>query len=253
MFRRILAIFPILLLGGAAIVLFFINLSGVQTLGVLMNVYFSEVESPEGDISEVIPSDGKAKWYLYRVCTSERDGSDTSCTGTQAAMPYSPSDNFGSTRTIPYFNRNRNSYYYGTRIAYGFIVAALAFTVLAFLCQLLSPIFITTLGPAAAFLSIFALVTDCVGLSLIIAYHTRGVNAWKDLGFSANVGVASFVLLGLSMALLLLSTLFSCCVASARHKNRGYEQPAVAPPVGPPVGGHPYPASNSYSEESYRK
>ncbi|KAG7193651.1 uncharacterized protein KQ657_000336 [Scheffersomyces spartinae] len=235
MFRRILSIIPITLLALALVALFILNLSGVTTLGLLTHIYFSRVQG-------ALPTQNlNITWYLYRLGFLI-NGSSTQFTRIKAAIPYSPADNIVSGQIPIFFERNRNTFYYGSRVAYAFLVLALIFTVLAFLSQILSPIFIRVFSPIALALSVAAVITDAVAVALLIGLHGRGVSAWVNDGANAKVGIAAFVLLGVSLLLLIGSTMFSCCVVTTKRKDRdnGVPPQGIPPPGGPQMGGYQY-------------
>lgn len=235
MLRRLSAIFPIILLLGAGLLLFFINLSGATNTGVLSRFYWSEADT--SNISGARFQ--KTRWTLYSSCEGS-SGTNSDCTKHTPAYPYSPKDNFGESSSLPSsFDSDRDTYYYLSRFAYAFFLIGLVFTIVAIfpvLLTLFTSGFITglisTLSVGLALL--FTITAAC----LITAAHVKGRNAFKNNGHSAHLGVKAFGITWAAVACLLLSFVWAITISSLggrtaylRHqenKRASYEQKSVS-------------------------
>lgn len=209
MLRRIFTIVPIFLLIGASLLLFFINLAGANNSGVLANFYWSEVDARQFDIGR-----NKVRWTLYSIC-GVKDGDNADCSSTSPAYPYSPVDNFDSLENIPKeFIDNRDTYYYLSRFAYAFFLIGIVFAIIALIPTLLS---CCVSGYVTGILSSIAvgiaLLFTAAAASFNTAAHVKGRNAFRDAGYSSNIGTNLFAVTWAAVACLLLSFIWMCCVA----------------------------------------
>lgn len=219
MLRRIFTIIPIILLCGAALLLFFINLSGAQHSGVLNNFYFSEVDS-----RDLGGSWDKTRWTLYGIC-GVRLGRNNDCTGNSPAYPYSPRDNFDSLDNIPQtFIDNRNTYYYLSRFAYAFFLIGIIFAVLALVPTILSCClhgFVT--GIISSIFAGISLLFTAAGAAFTTAVHVMGRNAFNNAGMSSSLSTKTFGVLWAAVACLLISFIWMC-VVSASGAGKKYKK-----------------------------
>ncbi|EGV66761.1 hypothetical protein CANTEDRAFT_112163 [Yamadazyma tenuis ATCC 10573] len=218
MLRRVFTFVPVILLLGAALLLFFVNLAGANPSGVLGKFYWSEVDSSSFNA----PWD-KARWTLYSLC-GEQNGRNYDCTSTKAAFPYSPKDNFGSAENLPQeFIKHRKTYYYLSRFAYAFFLIGIVFAILAIIPTVLSCClsgFITgILGSIAAGVS---LLFTTAGAALNTAAHIKGRNAFNKAGFTSSVSSVMFGITWAAVACLLLSFLWMCFVAGRGASKKLY-------------------------------
>lgn len=229
--------------------LLFLNLSGVVDLGVLSDIYFTKVMY----YSSATRRSTEFKWYLYRICIYNGSGSKYGCSKRKAAFPYSPDDTLGSIAPN-YFDDHLELYFYGTRIAYGFLLSGLLFTFFAFLCQSFTLFSIKWLGTIAASLTTLAFVTHVIGLSIQMGFHARGRYVWTDDGEDATVGVAAFLLMSLGMVLLLGCAILTW-YADISNKKRNSQQHLVYMEhlYGGQEEGYPYAPRDSSSNDDYHK
>lgn len=221
MLRRVFTIIPLVLLAGASLLLFFINLAGTNNSGFLAKFYWSEVDSRDFDTSR-----DKVRWTLYSIC-AVKDGDNSDCTGASPAYPYSPVDNFDSLDNIPQkFIDNRDTYYYLSRFAYAFFLIGIVFSVLALIPTALSCClsgFVS--GILSSIATGIALLFTAGGASFNTAAHVMGRNAFRDAGYSSNIGTNLFAVTWAAVACLLISFFWMCCVATrgASKKMRSSE------------------------------
>lgn len=219
MMRRFLTLIPIILLLGAALLLFFVNLVGANNSGVLGEFYWSEVETNGTPWT----SFGKTRWTLYNMC-GVKDGKNFDCTSTTPAYAYSPADNFDSTKGLPEsFSDNRDTYYYLTRFAYAFLLIGIVFSVVSLVPVILSCClsgFVS--GILSSVATGIALLFTVAGAAVITAAHVRGRNVFNDNGYSAHVSAKSFGILWAAVACLLISFIWMCVVSGkgAAHKYK---------------------------------
>lgn len=202
MLRRLFTLIPFVFVGGSALLLFLINLSGATSnLTFLNKFYFSSVTTTE-----------ETRWTMYAICTPAGEG-NVSCSTREAAYPYSPADNFGKSLVPEDFVKNRNTYYYLLRIAYAWFVLALLFSLLSLMPILWSCCFKGFLtGFFASFIIGTALFFTILGALFITAAHAKGVAAFKKAGYTAALGRNMILIVWLSVALLLASWLWMILV-----------------------------------------
>lgn len=224
MLRRLLTVVPLILLLGAALLLFFINLTGANNSGVLGEFYWSEVD---GARDFGMPWD-KARWTLYNLCGVNKDGRNYDCTSTTPAYPYSPVDNFATTRDIPQtFIDNRDTYYYLSRFAYAFFLVGIVFSVIAVFPTLLSCCvkgFIT--GILSSVATGIALLFTAAGAAVVTGAHVMGRNAFNDDGHSSHVSAKNFGILWAAVACLLISFVWMCVVSAKGAAKKHHQKHA---------------------------
>lgn len=217
MLRRLFTFIPILLLLGASLLLFFINLTGASNKSVLSRFYWSETETKGISGADF----SKTRWTNYGICDGS-SGKNTDCTKHKPAYPYSPKDNFKSSSGLPSsFTKDRDTYYYLTRFAYAFFLIGLVFSLFA-----LIPVLLTCCGTgfftgifstlAIAMASLFTITAAC----LVTAAHVKGRNAFKDSGHKSSLGVKLFGITWAAVACLLLSFIWSIAVTCLGAKSR---------------------------------
>lgn len=171
-----------------------------------------------GSPSDNLPN--PVRWTLYNYC-GVQDGKNYECTDTSAAFPFTPQTAFGTTEGIPQdFIENRDTYYYLTRISYGFYIAVIFFTVVALFLTFFGCI--SRLGSAlAAALTFLALLFQMATSAMETAAYVMARNKLNDAGYDAHLGVKMMAFTWTATACLLLAFILltmSCC--SKRDKNR---------------------------------
>lgn len=196
MLHRFATIVPLVLIAGSTLMLFFINLSGVQdSLTFLNKFYFSKATVKY-----------ERYWTMYAMCTPLGNG-QVQCTKKEPAYPYDPVKNLGAGFVPEEFDKNQKTYYYLSRIAYAAFLLALLLSIMSLLPVTISCCawhgFLT--GFFASFVIGGALLFDVIAASLQTAAHVKGVNAFKKAGFLAQLGTPMFVCMWLSVATLFIS------------------------------------------------
>lgn len=213
MLRRVFTLVPLALIGASAALLFFVNLSGVSNdLTFLNKFYFSSVTTTE-----------EVRWTMYAMCAPTSNG-DVYCSNRQPAYPYLPSDNFGLSSVPEEFVKNRNTYYYLLRIAYAWFLLALMFSLLSLFPVLWSCCFkgfIT--GFFASLVVGTAFFFAILGAAFNTGVHAKGVAVFKEAGYVAELGKDMMVAMWLSVALLLIATLWMFFIGiHAAHEKFGF-------------------------------
>ncbi|OBA21497.1 SUR7-domain-containing protein [Metschnikowia bicuspidata var. bicuspidata NRRL YB-4993] len=206
MLRQILSLVAFLCATGAVVAMIFVNISGSSTSSVIRRFYFSELE-------------GNYRWTMYGLCQTNDDGV-YECSAPAPAYPYSPADNFSFTNLPLDFSTNRDTYYYLLRIAYGFFLVALLFSVLAAI------LVVVPKGAASArpgspsttvlFMAFLFATTACV---LNTVAHAKGVHEFVRAGFSATIGKDMFICMWAGTGLLLLCFI---CLGMRSRLDRSY-------------------------------
>lgn len=114
-----------ILLAGGILLQFFIILTGTTESSPLNQIYF--LQSTTNRIPGAI---NPARWTYFAVC-GVVDGNNANCGPTQAALPFSPADNFGTTTGVPDALIGNGKYYYMSRTMFAFYLIALFFAVIA--------------------------------------------------------------------------------------------------------------------------
>lgn len=224
--RRLSYFIPFLLLAGAALLLFFVLLTGGTEGSVLKNWYWLEA-----DTSQIQGAPFQTtRWTSYNVC-GVSNGDNTDCSATKAAFPFSPVDNFGTSNGVPQsFIDDRDTYYYLSRIGWAFLLVGLFFTILALfiapIAMCMTHGIIT--GGFTTFSSMVALLFTITAACLLTAAYVKGRNAFSDAGYDAHLGVKLFAFLWTAVACLILSSGSLCTLCSLggllwRRKNRNYD------------------------------
>lgn len=251
MLRRILTIIPLVLLCGAALLLFFINLTGANNSGVLGEFYWSEVDNAK-DFG--LPWD-KARWTLYSIC-GVKGGRNYDCSSTTPAYPYSPVDNFSSTDNVPQsFIDNRDTYYYLSRFAYAFFLIGIVFSIIGLIPTLLSCCvkgFVTGILSSVAIG--IALLFTLAGACVVTGCHVLGRNAFNDNGYNSSVSAKTFGILWAAVACLLISFIWMCVVSAKggikKHRKNGEDHESYAEHKEPSSEFSHYNENSSYNNEA---
>lgn len=194
----------------ALVMLLVVNLSGsTSSLSFLQELYFSKV---------VITTE--YFWTMYNFCSKSSSGQVT-CTPNFAAYPYAP---YVLNKQIG----NDRVFYYGLRAAYGLLVAAIAFTLIANALAMVSLCW-RLRKPYSWFRSSvwLAYLTAAIGAALVTALHTSGRNSFRSLGYSSSLGIRMMIFLWIGVGLLFVACLLLSCLAepifAQTHKNGRYD------------------------------
>ncbi|ODV88107.1 hypothetical protein CANARDRAFT_26263 [[Candida] arabinofermentans NRRL YB-2248] len=198
MLRIISKSVPILLLLGALLCFFLTILTGATEKSILKHFYWLEA-----DTSSYSTSNSHSRWTNYGLC-SVVDGSNTNCGSNAPAYPFSPADNFQSTDNLPSsFIHNRDTYFYLSRIGYGFALVGIFTLVLAFVPIV---IFLITGGMSLPALILFGIALLFIFTSVILstACYVKGRNTFHNDHVSSHLGAKTFGVAWATVACLLL-------------------------------------------------
>lgn len=218
----------VLCLAGTSVLLYFILLAGVRDSVPLNEVYW--IQFPTTAISSSIDIPNPVRWTFYNYCGVNSEGHSVNCTSTSAAFPFTPQDAFQTTEGIPSdFIDHRNTYYYLTRIPYGFLIAVIFFVFLALVFSLISCC--SRIG--AGFVSFFsglAFIFGAAAMAMLTAAYVKAKHQLHKGGIEATLGVKMFAFSWTIVALLLISWILmslACCFGSS-HNSRRRKREAAA-------------------------
>ncbi|GMG23714.1 unnamed protein product [Ambrosiozyma monospora] len=155
------------------------------------------------------------RWTNYGMC-DVKNNHNTNC-GHSAAYAFSPKDNFSSKDQLPSaFIKHRKTYYYLTRIAYGFLIGGLAFLVFAMLPFFLFVLF-GKMGSIAIPMYLLGTLFATAAIAMYTAAFILGKHKFNNDGAHSKLGVKAFGTSWAGIACLIfgLPSLFR------RSKNRG--------------------------------
>lgn len=189
MFKRPLLIVPIFLLIIATILLLFVNLCGAATGPLLERLYWSRVVLESRTVA----------WTNFRQCDLRADKLICELSR-QAAYPYT------GLSFVNEFVTDRDTFYYLTRVSYGLLLAGLLFTVISLVAIIISCICTVRIGSVfSSFFVGFTFVLTIGGAACVTAAHVKGVDAFSNDGYSAQIGVKMFAFVWSAVACHLLS------------------------------------------------
>ncbi|CAK9442158.1 uncharacterized protein LODBEIA_P59010 [Lodderomyces beijingensis] len=197
---RALTIIPIFFLLGTNLLLILTVINGGGTSSVLGKFYWSQTDTSG------IPgaTHDTTRWTFYRTCGVE-NGRNANCDKSAAAFPYSPKDNFGSEEGLPEsFIKDRDTYYYLSRIGWAFILVGFFFAAVALLAVPLNFCFAIA-GTLASIVTALSLLFVITAACLITAAHVKGRNAFNKAGHSSKLGAAAFGILWAAVACLIIT------------------------------------------------
>lgn len=207
-------ILTVLLLAGATLMLLFIVFSGA-----VKNYPFNHFYWVQADTSAISSADGDiSRWTFWGICHPESydQGATDNCPHLGADVPISPYDNFGNSSAIPSdFINNRDNYYYLSRFSFPFILIALVFSGVSFICSIMAPCWLAMKQVVTFFIGL-ALIFCVTGASCITAVSVMTRNQFHDSGYEAKIGASSLGMVWASTACLLILFFLSCC--STAHK-----------------------------------
>lgn len=221
--RHILSTISVLFLAGSAVLLFFLLLAGVRDSVPLNELYWIQFDTNSIQSSLNLPN--PVRWTSYNYCGVNSDGHNSDCTKTKAAFPFTPQDAFDTTSGIPQdFITHRRTYYYLTRIAYGFFIGVLFFDVVALAFTALACCSKLGAGLVSSF-TFIAFVFAAAAAAMQTAAFVKGKNQLNDLGYNAKIGVKMIAFTWTIVALLFLTWLLmsiACCSKGRGEAGSGW-------------------------------
>ncbi|KAF3991703.1 hypothetical protein FT663_01014 [Candidozyma haemuli var. vulneris] len=210
---RILGTFAnLILLAGTTLLLIFIVLGGAVN-----HFPFHKFDWLHADTSSIDGAYSQSKWYFWGVC----DADDRSQCHLGPAYALSPYRNFETESGVPQdFISDDSTYFYLSRFAFAFFIIGFVFTALAFLIDVLGFCFdfAERLIIALVTLGLF-FVAGFAAFQTAVAVLAR--NAFRDEGYSADIGVQGFAIMWTSVACLLIVWIISCAnnIATSYKKH----------------------------------
>ncbi|KAL6930025.1 hypothetical protein ACO0SA_001432 [Hanseniaspora valbyensis] len=204
--RKVLDLIFVFLLAGAGLLAFFVILCGAKTTGVLAKFYWLKA-----DTSGIPNASSETYWLNYMSCSKGNSSSDyVSCSGKQAAYPFSPRNNFGTTTNVPSkFVDDRNKYYYLSRVGWSMWLVGLLCLVICLIPMLVSLCLSVPLVFVASTLLVWsAWFYLALGASLWTSAFVLGKQAFNDDGRSAHLGVKLFAFIWTTVFIVTLCALW---------------------------------------------
>ncbi|KAI8946542.1 SUR7/PalI family-domain-containing protein [Xylaria longipes] len=208
----------IVFLGGAAVLLFFVVLSGITRISPLRQTYFLSA-----DTSGISGARAVSQWTYFRICG---DG-NTDCSHHWPDAPVGwawskdPTGDNLPKHVIGSYGAGTTSeqYFYLWRFGWVFYLLALIFTVFAFFTGFLACF--GRLGHAiAGMMSFVALFFHTVAASLMTATFVRMRDQFNIAGRSAHIGVHAFGFTWGAWAALFIATTLFCIGIRAKKDDR---------------------------------
>ncbi|ODV58346.1 SUR7/PalI family protein, partial [Ascoidea rubescens DSM 1968] len=193
----------------SGLLVFFVLLNGASNSSILGDFYW--IQADTSTISTA-PHD-ITRWTNYRSC-GVSNGRNYDCTGSSAAYPFSPQDNFNTRDGVPSsFINNRSVFYHLSKFAWAafliglfFILLAIALTTLTLCC---GTSFLTTASSGILFL---ALLFITAGASCMTAVLVKGRDAFRDSDLSVSISTKMMAFAWVPVFLLLVSFLMMFCL-----------------------------------------
>lgn len=182
--KRVLCVIPLIFLLGTIVLLLLINLSGVPSAG-LTQFYFS-----------VADVDGDVFWTMYGRCVAK--GSQYGCTVPMAAYPYAPALEIVGDVPDSFF-QNVNFYFYGLRVGYAMLLMSLVVSFVCLIPMAELAYYCRLKGLFAPIITAFGLLFVIVGAVMETVVHLKGVHAFQDNNQDAQLGVATFICMWVSV------------------------------------------------------
>ncbi|OBA18535.1 uncharacterized protein OGAPODRAFT_15266 [Ogataea polymorpha] len=226
----------LLLLAGATLLLLFIVFSGSVSSFPFNQFYWVQARTsnlnPSGDIS---------RWTFWGICNPETydSHSNGNCTNLGPDQPISPYDNFGNSTSLPQdFVTNRDTYYYLSRFSFPFILIALVFAGVSFICTLFQLCW-TTMKQVVIFFVSLSVLFCAAGVSCQTAVSVMVRNKFSDAGMSAKVGPSMLGMAWAALVCLLIVFFLTCCSGMHRaykiHREQRQLEMGQTGPAGAPV------------------
>ncbi|EDO14424.1 hypothetical protein Kpol_221p2 [Vanderwaltozyma polyspora DSM 70294] len=211
---------------GAGLLMSFVALSGSTTSGTLKDFYWFDANT--SGIGGIAPN--KTRWFNYRWCSISSAGDIISCTYSEAATPFSPVDNFLTTVGVPKsFIKNRNTYFYLSRTAWGLWLVGLIFNILSFAGTIHTNFYQTPrLFKSYSVLRWVALFLTLVSTVLYTACYAKAQDVFHSSNLSAAMGLNNFAFAWASVAILIIDTLNS--IYSLRNYTSLFEKNKIIYP-----------------------
>ncbi|KAL8862268.1 MAG: hypothetical protein Q9178_001277 [Gyalolechia marmorata] len=207
--RPALALVSLILIAGAALLIFLTLLGGAIDRNPTNQFYFLEANTEGlGDAGPL------TRWTFWSSC-SVIDGRNV-CPRVRAAYPFDPRRNFG---TEDIFGGRK--YFLETRFMFAFVIIGLFFAVCALFLGVLA--IVSRIGSflTSATCSI-ALFFQTVTAALMTAAYVQGRDAFRAAGRTASLGRYNFGFMWAAVACLFLATIMLCVGGVTGRKEKTY-------------------------------
>ncbi|GME70667.1 unnamed protein product [Ambrosiozyma monospora] len=175
-----------LLFLGALLCLFLTVLIGSTNGSPLKNFYWLQTNTSKYPGAKFQTT----RWTNYGMC-DVKNNHNTNC-GHSAAYAFSPKDNFSSRDNLPKaFIKHRKTYYYLSRIAYGFLIGGLALLVFAMIPFLLF-VFLHKMRAIAIPLYLLGTLFATAAIAMYTAVFVLGKHKFNNDGAHSKLGVKAF-------------------------------------------------------------
>ncbi|KAK3710194.1 Eisosomes component [Vermiconidia calcicola] len=214
--RPILSIVAIILLAGGVLLQLLVVLSGAINSNPINKIFFLQ-GSTDGIDGSSVPN--PARWTYFAIC-GERNGLNAQCGPVQAAIPFDPKRNFGTSMGLPdRFTSGdaASTFYYLSRIAWAFFIIALFFAAVALLMSVIA-IFSRLAAKFTGLVTIMALVCQAVACALMTAWTVIGRQAFRSNGQTATLGKYAYGFTWGAMACFLIATIL-LCIGGSKGKD----------------------------------
>ncbi|QPG73611.1 hypothetical protein FOA43_000923 [Brettanomyces nanus] len=210
-------IVSLLFLLGSLLCLILTLIIGSSNSSALGKFYWLETDCSQYSGS---PIQGRCRWTSYGLCGVGSDGKNTGCTKSKAAYPFSPKNNFKTTKDVPSaFINNRNKYFYMSRIGWAFSLIGLFFLV----CSIIPFIIYIILhkGLKWVFIGFYsaAFIFTAVSMALSTAVYASGKSVFHHDGNSAKIGPRALTTAWISVGCFIVNFFLISYLAAQRDNS----------------------------------
>ncbi|KAL8671683.1 MAG: hypothetical protein Q9168_003831 [Polycauliona sp. 1 TL-2023] len=207
--RPAIALVSLILIAGAALLIFLTLLGGAIDKNPTNQFYFLQADT--NSLGSAAPL---TRWTFWSSC-SAMDGRNT-CPKVKAAYPFDPKRNFGTNDIF-----GGTKYYLESRFMFAFVLIALFFAVCALLLGVVALVsrIGSFLGSATCSVALFF---QTLTAALMTAAYVQGRDAFRSAGRTATLGRYNFGFMWAAVACLFLATILLCVGGVTGKKDKGY-------------------------------
>ncbi|KAI4261338.1 MAG: hypothetical protein L6R42_003463 [Xanthoria sp. 1 TBL-2021] len=207
--RPALALVSLILIAGAALLIFLTLLGGAIDKNPTNQFYFLEADT--NGLGDAAPL---TRWTFWSSCSAM--GGRNTCPGVKPAYPFDPRRNFGTNDIF-----GGTKYYLESRFMFAFVLIGLFFAVCALFLGVIALVsrIGSFLGSAACSVALFF---QTLTAALMTAAYVQGRDAFRADGRTATLGRYNFGFMWAAVACLFLATLMLCVGGVTGKKDKGY-------------------------------
>ncbi|CAH2354032.1 protein Sur7p [[Candida] railenensis] len=201
---------------GTTILMFLVVLSGVNSVGINKDLYWSEAS----------PTDENLRWTNYGICEVSEWSHNENCLPNTVGYPYSPYWSIVGSSSMPAdFVVHESLYYYVSRSAYFLLLVGLIFCVFSLFFVILTALVEERKWLYYLFLQVitYGILTTVTGAILMTYIHSRGSKAFDKRGHGM-LGLKLFGILWGGVLGYLISTILSYIIVFTRKKEKEHFQ-----------------------------